>query len=164
MIRSGLGRKRKITRVESHAGEWAVQATYWAPQSWGPLLGRWVPLAGGKTTRTNRRAVGNLDLLRRSAHALACPHRWSGGAVAPIFPRQPGCTPQLMQGERAPIYPGSQRDTGSGWPWPGRKLSCGKRRGDLGGAEPGWGSRSHCQSLFNSTSEAAQIFEVADPP
>lgn len=39
------------------------QAAYWAPQSWGPSQGKQVPLAGWRTTRTNRRAVRSLDSL-----------------------------------------------------------------------------------------------------
>ena len=41
--------------------EWAVPATYWAPQSWGPTLGRLVPLAAWRVSGTNRRAVGIPD-------------------------------------------------------------------------------------------------------
>ena len=88
MIYMEVGRKRRETiRSESVSlgrdteeeggprgseilpGEWMVQTTNWAPEPSSLMLGRGVPFASLKTSRTNRRAVRTV--LAKIMHTLA---------------------------------------------------------------------------------------------
>ena len=77
-------------------GERAVGATYWAPQPWCPTPGRWVPLAGRRAGRNNRRAVRSLDspcwLPKQGKRMdLNCTGRW------PLSYDHPSACPSLKQ-------------------------------------------------------------------
>lgn len=54
--------------------EWAIRATDWASQSYGPTLERQATLAGWRNARTNRKVVESLDSFHEELMcALACP-------------------------------------------------------------------------------------------
>lgn len=53
--------KRESTCMEICPKEWVTQVTHWVPQSWSHTQGKQTPMAGWRTTWTNRRAVGSLD-------------------------------------------------------------------------------------------------------
>ena len=51
LLAGDIKEKEDIMGSEILPEEWGVQATYWAPQLWGPTPGRQVTLAGLKTSR-----------------------------------------------------------------------------------------------------------------
>ena len=67
MIGSGLvllggdSKEREIILMETHSWDWMGQATDWVWQSWSLLWGKQVPVANGRSTRTDGRTVGSLD-------------------------------------------------------------------------------------------------------
>ena len=60
-LEGDIEEERENMGLEIFCGEWRVQATYRAPQHWGPTPGRWFPLAHLKTRGTYRKPERNWD-------------------------------------------------------------------------------------------------------
>ena len=101
----------------------------WVPQPWGLTQGRQAPLAGSRTTETNKRTVGSLDSPREEHKHLLAPEAGCTGQIQNkgwlTHFQWPSCTPQPEPSFNTPALFSSFDISTPEWgqPWL-RKKSC----------------------------------------
>ena len=136
--------------------------TAWAPQTWASTQERWALLAGWRNPRTNRRAVGRLNVTYKEHTCWLMPE----GAWRGIFKNC--CSSCLVSNECPSWCPNpSQENTPDrltahhttaldlGLPWPRRKFDC-RRQGQLNPrAASTRGDSHHCWCLLKRNTKSS---------
>ena len=100
--------------LEILPGEWEVQATHEAPQSWGLTTGLWVPLTGLKTSGTYSRVVRSLNSAREVGTQRLPYSSSEGGGSRQRCPGPWPVSHEHLSGHHCPSSPGWAPHKGEG--------------------------------------------------